>query len=160
MNNNKISELQKENETLKKVIEDNNISNKNQISQILEESNNLKKENESLKNENKKLIDLNKHLNLKIKKISNDSSKEIKNLKQNIDENFLNKECLRTKISNNLSLNNIIKNTENYYRENNNNFDSISLMNKKIENLNKRNEEIFKSIYKNSKSLIIERKKI
>ena len=106
------------------------------------------------------MIDLNKHLNLKIKKISNDSSKEIKNLKQNKDENFLNKECLRTKISNNLSLNNIIKNTENYYRENNNNFDSISLMNKKIENLNKRNEEIFKSIYKNSKSLIIERKKI
>ena len=37
INNNKISELQKENENLKQVIQDNNISNKNQISQILEE---------------------------------------------------------------------------------------------------------------------------
>ena len=160
MNNNKILELEKEIVNLKQVIKENNILNKSKISQLLQENNNLKKENDYLKNENKKLNEL---LNLKKQKISSESSKDIKcnKILEHIKEEcFINNETKWNKLSNNPYKNNIFGNKENYYIENNNNFDNIFLINKKIENLNKKNEKIFKTIYQNSKSFSIEREKI
>ena len=173
MNNNKITELEKENNNLKQIINDNNESNKKQLSEILEENNNLKKildemkiYNKKYKNENSKLIEKNNILDLKIQKLLLNTQKTLSyNKSQEYIKNYYLNDMNETnfdekwKNSNNYINDKLYDNKENYF-ENSNNFDSISLMNKKIDNLNKKNQEIFKIIGKNSKSFYKEKKHI
>ena len=168
MSNKKLLEIQNKNHDLNQITKVNEEANNIKLSQILDENNNLKKsidslniENQNYKIENSKLIEQNNFLNLKIQILLSNNQQDISNNKSfgylkskhnyNESNNLFNNKVEWENILNCFNEDKTVDNKENYL-DNSNNFDNISLINKKINSLNKKNKEIFKIICKNSKS--------
>ena len=111
---------------------------------IIQDNELIKKEQPNfVQYRNSKLIEKNNSLNLKIQRILTSQ-----NNNNNFSENIFNNERkINTKkqLNNNYKNKFIEENKEDYFVSSNS-FDNISLMNKKIDNLHKKNEKIFNII--------------
>ena len=172
-------QLKEENNSLNEIIKNQNESYNNKINQILEENKYYKEIYQKLINEIQKykiekieLVQQNNELNLKNQKLlktykkalsSCNSFENIQNNKMNIfskdNKNmFINNESEEIERNKNIIKNECkIKSKEKTVFRNNSYLNkvysdnSLSFMNKDIDNLYKKNEEIFKIIYRDSK---------